>query len=137
MDENAQNDLSCASKDGDFDMTQLVWNNVISKATIVALSFLLAACHLEKPQVTSTPLQKTHSKAADAAKKAEVETPSTPPSLEFEWDTGFSNVISPPADIRKAALASCKARDYDQSYMISMALSSGVVKAMFGCRGPN
>ena len=118
-------------------MTQRFWNTEISKVTIVALSFLLAACHAHQPQVTSTPLQKTHSQAADTKENDAVAVPPTPPSLEFEWDTGFSNVISPPADIRKAALASCKARDYDQSYMISIALSSGVVKAMFGCRGPN
>ena len=87
-------------------MTQRFWNTEISKVTIVTLSFLLAACHAHQPQVTSTPLQKTHSQAADTQENDVVAVPAMPPSLEFEWDTGFSNVISPPADVRKAAMAS-------------------------------
>ena len=118
-------------------MTQRFWNTEISKVTIVALSFLLAACHAHQPQVTSTPLQKTHSQAADTQENDVAAVPAMPLSLEFEWDTGFSNVISPPADVRKAAMASCKARGYDQSYMISVALSDGKARSLFGCRGPN
>ena len=108
----------------------------LDKAPIIGLSLLLAACHIAQPPATSTPLQKTHSKAASALENAET-TPPQPPSLEFEWDTGYSNVISPPAGIRKAAMASCKARGYDKSFMISLALNEGNVRALFGCRGPN
>lgn len=117
-------------------MMPRIWKTGLHKVPIIGLSLLLAACHLPQPPVTSTPLKKTHSKAASAVENAET-TPPQPPSLEFEWDTGYSNVISPPADIRKAALASCKARGYDQSFMISLALNEGNVRALFGCRGPN
>lgn len=109
----------------------------LDKGPIFGLSLLLAACHIAQPSVTSTPLQKTHSNGASAVENGTDTTPSQPPSLEFEWDTGYSNVISPPADIRKAAMASCKARGYDQSFMISVALNEGNVRALFGCRGPN
>ena len=118
-------------------MTPFNWKNVTNKATIFALAFLLAACHVAKPSVTSTPLKKTHSKVADSVDSDADTVPLSPPSLEFEWDTGYSNVISPPADIRKAAQESCKARGYDQSYMISLSLNQGNVRALFGCRGPN
>ena len=107
----------------------------LDKAPIIGLSLLLAACHIAQPSVTSTPLQKTHSKGVSTVENGADTT--QPPSLEFEWDTGYSNVISPPADIRKAAMASCKARGYDQSFMISVALNEGNVRALFGCRGPN
>ena len=117
-------------------MMPRIWKTGLHKAPIIGLSLLLAACHLHQLPVTSTPLKKTHSKAASAVENAET-TPPQPPSLEFEWDTGYSNVISPPPDIRKAAMASCKARGYDQSYMISVALNEGNVRALFGCRGPN
>jgi hypothetical protein len=116
-------------------MIPRIWKTGLHKVPIIGLTLLLAACHIAQPPVTSTPLKKTHSKAASAVETAE--TPPQLPSLEFEWDTGYSNVISPPADIRKAAMASCKARGYDQSFMISLALNEGNVRALFGCRGPN
>ena len=115
-------------------MTSRNLNIGISRAIIAVLLLVLSACHLHKPQVTSTPLQKTHAQANDTADSDVVE---TPPSLEFEWDTEFLNVISPPTNIRKAALDSCKTRGYDLSYMISVALSEGKARGLFGCRGPN
>ena len=118
-------------------MTSCNWKTVTNKAPIIALSLLLAACHVAKPSVTSTPLKKTHSQAAATVESGEETAPLSPPSLEFEWDTGYSNVISPPAEIRNAAQESCKARGFDQSFMISLALSDGNVRALFGCRGPN
>ena len=111
-----------------------LWNIGICKATVVAMSLLLAACQAEQPQVTYTPLKKSTQKAVEADVVA---TPPAMPSLEFEWDTEFSHVISPPADIRKAATASCQVRGFDLSYMISVALNDGIVRALFGCRGPN
>lgn len=119
-------------------MTPCILKTGTNTVMLVVLSLLLAACHhVAQPQVTSTPLEKTHSKAG-ATMDNDVDTGSVqPPSLVFEWDTGYSNFIAPPADIRKAAMESCKARGYDLSYMISMALNEGVARGLFGCRGPN
>lgn len=119
-------------------MMSRLWKIGTNKAMLVAFSLLLAACHhVAQPQVTSTPLEKTHSKAGGTMDN-DVDTGSVqPPSLVFEWDTGYSNFISPPAEIRKAAMESCKARGYDQSYMISVALNGGLARGLFGCRGPN
>ncbi|WP_438996989.1 hypothetical protein [Candidatus Puniceispirillum sp.] len=119
-------------------MMSRLWKIGTNKAMLAAVSLLLAACHhVAQPQVTSTPLEKTHLMTG-ATMDSDVDTgPVQPPSLEFEWDTSYSNFISPPAEIRKAALESCKARGYDQSYMISMALNKGFARGLFGCRGPN
>jgi hypothetical protein len=119
-------------------MTPCILKTGTNTVMLVVLSLLLAACHhVAQPQATSTPLKKTVAQpAATAGNDADI-MPAQPPSLEFEWDTGYSNFIAPPADIRKAAMESCKARGYDLSYMISMALNEGLARGLFGCRGPN
>ncbi|MBT6121780.1 MAG: hypothetical protein HOH48_00275 [Candidatus Puniceispirillum sp.] len=118
-------------------MTPCIWKTVLNKVVVIALSLLLAACHLAQPQVTSTPLKKPGSQTTDTVSQDVEATPAPLPSLEFEWDTGYSSVILPPDEVRKAAIESCKARGFARGYMISVALNEGKVRALYGCRGPN
>ena len=53
----------------------------------------------------------------------------------IEWNTSFSSLIMPPAEVREAIDIKCRKIGYDRGVITSMSLSNSKVVADFDCRG--
>lgn len=56
-------------------------------------------------------------------------------SLFFRWQIGQNVLIAPPVSIQTQAIAACRERGYDTSYMINIGIDGDMADAEFGCRG--
>ena len=66
------------------------------------------------------------------------QTPDNPlPQIKkvIEWNTSFSSLIMPPAEVREAIDINCRKIGYDRGVITSMSLSNSKVVADFDCRG--
>ena len=66
----------------------------------------------------------------DQAPAALVMTP-----LEYNWDTNYSAMLTPPIEIRDKALIACNQRGFDRAYMQSLSLTEDNATAYYSCRG--
>ena len=98
---------------------------------LMVIGTALSACTMKTADEVALLEDETAQPTVEAVFEAKPEQP----SLIFTWDISGANIISPPIDVRTAAIAACQARGYDTGGMINLAISGSTAEAEFGCRG--
>ncbi|MGC6517362.1 MAG: hypothetical protein ACON49_04980 [Candidatus Puniceispirillaceae bacterium] len=103
-----------------------------TKISVIAISLMMAGC----TQMQDTAPQ-TANLSQDTGDEAAQPVEAKPefPSLFFNWELKGSTLIAPPVSVQTEAISACRARGYDTSYMIHIALDGDRAIAEFGCRG--
>ena len=104
-----------------------------TKISVIAISLTMAGC----ANMPETPTPQTANLSQDNGGDAPQPVEAKPefPTLFFHWELTGSTLIAPPVSIQTQAISACRARGYDTSYMINIALDGDQAIAEFGCRG--
>ena len=100
-------------------------------AMLMVIGTALSACTMNAYEEVAVSEEDTVQTAQETVVEAKPELP----SLFFKWDISGSNIISPPIEVRKAAIAACQERGFDTGDMVNLAISGFIAEAEFGCRG--
>ena len=102
----------------------------ISFSLMLATGFLSACGTTSQTELAAIDVQEAQEANLDnAPQKPEL------PSLFFNWPLGEIILIAPPVAIQTEAIAACRSRGYDTSYMINIGIDGDNAVAEFGCRG--
>ena len=93
------------------------------------IAFVMAAVVM----LTACSSQHATRNAVDATNPAPAAVSLAP--LEYNWNTNYSAMLSPPMDIRKQAHAACVERGFDRAFMQSIVINEDQATAYFSCRG--
>ena len=93
------------------------------------IAFVIAAV----ATLSACPSQHASRNAVDAPDIAPATMSLAP--LQFNWNTNYSAMLSPPVKIREEALTACVERGFDRAYMRSIAINEDQATAHFSCRG--
>ena len=100
-------------------------------AMLMVIGTALSACTMNADKEIAVSEVET----VETTQETVVEATPELPSLFFTWDISGSNIISPPIEVRTAAIAACQERNFDTADMVNLAISGSVAEAEFGCRG--
>ena len=98
---------------------------------LVIMGAGLSACSISVQEEIAVVNEETVEVSEETVIEAEPELP----SLFFTWDISQTNIISPPIEVRTAAIAACQERGFDTGDMINLSISGKMAEAEFGCRG--
>ena len=100
-------------------------------AMLMVIGTALSACTMNAYEEVAVSEEETVQTAQETVVEAKPELP----SLFFKWDISGSNIISPPIEVRTAAIAACQERGFDTGDIVNLAISGSIAEAEFGCRG--